>query len=768
MTLDGGIDLGTAAASPTQVAIGANSFRISLFGTEGNIPPAKSGIVVVPTTYNMASNGTITAAAMPVETLSFPKINYSIGCPVTGTIPLGCPANPIVVNATLNVPAGTTAGTSGTLTVVARPGADSGVNADTTPAVGYVRFGVAAPTNATPTVAAAISGESSVTEGDTETYSITASDDGALSYAWSVVSGNASILGAADGSSVSVSFTDGPSTVQLKVIVSDGTNPAVERTLTITEFNAVPTGSVSATPSSVTEGSAVTVSVAGATDPSATDAASLKYSFACDGLTGSLATTYVAAGTGNSTSCTLPDNGTYTFRARVIDKDGGYSDYSGSASATNVDPTATFSADSPIDEGSSSTLALTNGTDASAIDAASLKYAFACNASTVSTAYAAAVTSSSNSCTFDDNGTSPVAGKILDKDGGSNTYSTSVVVNNVDPTATFNTPTASVDEGSSFTISLSNPSDPSLADRTAGFTYQFDCGSGTFSTASPASSATCSAIDNPGQTVQGKILDKDGGSTTYNGTVTVNNVAPSLVITGPLDGALYAVNTQVAIVAPFSDPGTNDTHTCTVSWDDGATPTTYAASSGTCNTSRTFFAAGVYTITITVDDGEGGTSTDSVGVVVYDPSAGFVTGGGWILSPAGAYRADQNLAGKATFGFVSKYKKGATVPTGQTEFHFQAGNFRFFSDTYQWLVVSGPKAQYKGTGSVNGQSGYSFLLTLTDGQVNGGGGTDKFRIKITDTSGVLVYDNVVGASDDMDQANPQQIGGGSIVIHTGK
>ena len=143
-----------------------------------------------------------------------------------------------------------------------------------------------------------------------------------------------------------------------------------------------------------------------------------------------------------------------------------------------------------------------------------------------------------------------------------------------------------------------------------------------------------------------------------------------------------------------------------------------------------------------------------------------MTGGGWINSPAGAYRADTSLSGRANFGFVSKYKKGATVPEGQTEFQFQTGNLNFHSETYQWLVVSGAKAQYKGTGTINGGSGYGFLLTATDGQINGGGGVDKFRIKIWRLSdGVVVYDNV-GGSDDIDNANPQAISGGSIVIHS--
>jgi len=177
----------------------------------------------------------------------------------------------------------------------------------------------------------------------------------------------------------------------------------------------------------------------------------------------------------------------------------------------------------------------------------------------------------------------------------------------------------------------------------------------------------------------------------------------------------------------------------------------------------------VFTILVTVTDDDGASDTESVMVVVFDPSAGFVTGGGWINSPAGAYAADPTLAGKATFGFVSKYLKGATVPTGQTQFSFQVASFNFHSESYQWLVVAGAKAQYKGTGTVNGVGGYGFLLTATDGEQSGGGGVDKFRIKIWEiSSGTVVYDNAAGAGEDIDVASPQAIAQGSIVIHKGK
>lgn len=83
--------------------------------------------------------------------------------------------------------------------------------------------------------------------------------------------------------------------------------------------------------------------------------------------------------------------------------------------------------------------------------------------------------------------------------------------------------------------------------------------------------------------------------------------------------------------------------------------------------------------------------------------------------------------------------------------------------------MSGTKAQYKGIGTVNGLGKYDCLLTASDGQMTAGGGIDRFRIKIWDTAlGVIIYDHALGAPDDIDAANPQAIGSGSIVIQKGK
>lgn len=58
-------------------------------------------------------------------------------------------------------------------------------------------------------------------------------------------------------------------------------------------------------------------------------------------------------------------------------------------------------------------------------------------------------------------------------------------------------------------------------------------------------------------------------------------------------------------------------------------------------------------------------------MAVYDPDGGFVTGGGWINSPAGARTfddgSDADVTGRANFGFVAKYTRGATTPSGHTD-----------------------------------------------------------------------------------------------------
>ncbi len=258
----------------------------------------------------------------------------------------------------------------------------------------------------------------------------------------------------------------------------------------------------------------------------------------------------------------------------------------------------------------------------------------------------------------------------------------------------------------------------------------------------------------------------DDSTTTAAIFITVNPVNDTPVITGMVLPA--SPTNLVSIVngsATFTDPDVGDSHSATWDWGDGtASPGAVDESNKSVTGSHSYGSPGIYSVNVTVTDS--GTASDTEGfqfIVIYDPNDGFVTGGGWIESPAGALASDPLLTGKATFGFVSKYRKGANVPTGNTEFQFKAGNLNFKSTSYQWLVVAGAKGQFKGEGTINGAGNYGFMLTAIDGQVKGGGGVDKFRIKIWDSAGTIVYDNQMDVAEDADPSTA--LGGGSIVIH---
>jgi uncharacterized protein len=112
--------------------------------------------------------------------------------------------------------------------------------------------------------------------------------------------------------------------------------------------------------------------------------------------------------------------------------------------------------------------------------------------------------------------------QATDPYGQSDTDTTTLTVNNVAPTGTFHAP-SSATLGGTFTLSITNPSDPSNADTTAGFAYAFDCGSG-YGAFTPSSTATCQAGTSGGTLpVGGKIRDKDGGVTEYRGSVAVDD-----------------------------------------------------------------------------------------------------------------------------------------------------------------------------------------------------------------------------------------------------
>lgn len=227
-----------------------------------------------------------------------------------------------------------------------------------------------------------------------------------------------------------------------------------------------------------------------------------------------------------------------------------------------------------------------------------------------------------------------------------------------------------------------------------------------------------------------------------------------------------SVHVDTTVTVGFDGTPIPTGYTATLDWGDTTTTSgTFDSVAGEFRFTHAYVEPGVYSLTATLTD-----ETDEAIVktheflVVYDPDGGFVTGGGWIESPPTACK-DTNVCidttGKANFGFVSKYKRGASVPSGVTQFQFRAGDLNFHSEVQEWLVINknASTAQYKGSGTVNGRPDangqpYKFMLWATDGS------PDTFRIRIWSEDAFAVENDVY------DNGDQRAIGGGSIKVHS--
>lgn len=150
--------------------------------------------------------------------------------------------------------------------------------------------------------------------------------------------------------------------------------------------------------------------------------------------------------------------------------------------------------------------------------------------------------------------------------------------------------------------------------------------------------------------------------------------------------------------------------------------------------------------------------------VITETSEGFVTGGGWINSPEGAFEQKPNATGKANFGFVCKYKKDGETLKGNTTFHFNKAKLKFKSTSYDSLSINGSKAVFKGSGTIDKEGNYGFMISVIDGDLYDIAEEDRFRIKIWDKKdSTVIYDNEIDVGED--EYPTTVLRGGSIVIH---
>ena len=236
----------------------------------------------------------------------------------------------------------------------------------------------------------------------------------------------------------------------------------------------------------------------------------------------------------------------------------------------------------------------------------------------------------------------PIEVTVTDDDGGSDSASTAVTVDNVAPTVTLNS-VPMIDENGTATLT------GTITDSGSRDTFELDLGWG--DPLSPENSQSLvlgsAAIDSNGMTwhpatrqfsvthrypddglssassddytINLNVTDDDGGSGASDATVTVNNVAPSAFISAPnfaVEQQLITVELTAGDVAADEASGFE----YTVDWGDGQTDTIVASANNGLGVTAThiYSTAASYNIVATATDKDGGSGSAAHAVTISE------------------------------------------------------------------------------------------------------------------------------------------------------
>ncbi len=308
------------------------------------------------------------------------------------------------------------------------------------------------------------------------------------------------------------------------------------------------------------------------------------------------------------------DNGVYTVTINVADNNGGADSDSFNVTVKNVPPVVVPAADQTVDEGHLLDLSGTGVApqlglfvDPGVLDThtATVNWGDGSPTENATVFDGAGAGALGGTHTYADNGTYTVTLVVSDNDGGSSTPATfKVTVNNVAPFVDLTGPT-SVDEGAANNWNLGPVVDPGTDTVTQYVVHWGDGNTNTFTAAQVAGMGNTighTYADGPNSyTIAVDLADEDGSYSAVDTlNVTVNNVAPTLTLSGPgstNEGSVYTLGLS------SSDPGQDTITQWTINWGDTIVQTVAGNPASVTHT----YADGIsaFTISATATDEDG-------------------------------------------------------------------------------------------------------------------------------------------------------------------
>ena len=259
-----------------------------------------------------------------------------------------------------------------------------------------------------------------------------------------------------------------------------------------------------------------------------------------------------------------------------------------------------------------------------------------------------------------------------------------------------------------------------------------------------------------------QVASAGGNSGAFNLKVNLSEAQPDLAVGAAYPGDIALINVSM-ILSPVG-PGSTVQGLCTA---DPVSGTGYdAVKSVTCSFNDV--PVNTYAVQITGAGGYYKSYAEDV-LVVYDPSLGFATGGGWFFWPG--------TGNKTNFGFTMKYgKKGENVkgslllirhlPDGtiyrvksNALYGLSLGEADDAGGRFGWASLSG-KSTYMEPGMPEAEGNYEFVTYIED-RNEPGAGVDQFWLRVLDKNRAEIAEMSMPSPA---TENTVDLNGGNIVV----